>query len=114
MSIMAKVKINGRDLHKVQMRLKCEKDNVISDLSYPEHRIKAEIKERRMTLKIPPLLVIELYRSGILPQDENLSMHIKIQNKDYGQWRITDLKYPDELYDDGLINIELTAQDKNE
>lgn len=110
---MAKVKINGRDLHKVQMRLNCEAETAVAHVSYPEHRIKSEIREGLLVLRIPPLLVIELYRSGILPQDMNLPVRIKIQNKDYGCWKMTGLKYPYDVCGQGLVDIELTKDEEN-
>ncbi|MEK6984076.1 MAG: hypothetical protein AABX33_05875 [Nanoarchaeota archaeon] len=110
---MVKVKINDKDLHKVQMGLKSENDWCTSYLSYPKHRIKAETQNLKLILKIPPLLVIELYRSEILSQNKNKSMQIKIDNKDYGLYKVKGLMYPDELHDDGLVEIELT-QTKNE
>lgn len=104
---MAKIKINGKYLHKVQMALKSNNEWCTSYLSYPEHRIEAKIQKGILILKIPPLLVIEMFRSGIFPKNKNELMQVKIRNKDLGAFRVSNFKYPDELNGDGLVDIKL-------
>lgn len=40
-------------------------------------------------------------------------MQIKISNKNYGLCKVKGFGYPDELHDDGLVELELTRV-KNE
>ena len=108
---MTKVTINGKNLHEIQMRLKNEYKGSISYLSYPEHRIKAEREENEVTLQVPPLLAIALYHE-IFRKEKEIS--VKVKNKNLGRFNLKEIKYPDELYDDGLVNIILDGSDLNE
>jgi hypothetical protein len=67
---MAKIAISGRNLHEVMMRQRNPFPGTSSYLSYPEHRIGTEIEGGRITLALPPLLAVELYRSAVIPQEE--------------------------------------------
>ena len=101
---MTKITINGKNLHEIQMRLKSEYDGGISYLSYPERRIKAEMGENEVILQVPPLLAIALYHQIFRMKKE---ISVKVKNKDFGRFNIKEIKYPDELYDDGLVDITI-------
>lgn len=103
---MTKITIDGKNLHEIKMRLKGENSGSICYLSYPEHRIKAKVKNDSITLQVPPLLAIALYHLIFQNKKE---IKIKIKNKDRGPFQVGDLKYPDELYDDGLVEIILAS-----
>ncbi len=102
---MAKISINGKNLHEIRMRLKGRRGS-ISYLSYPEHRIKAEVRNKTIVLHIPPVLVIALFDS-VLKNKKIFSM--KLDNKKIGLFRLIDITYPDQLYDDGLVDIKMEA-----
>ena len=106
---MTKISINGKYLHELQMRLKGEQKNGTCYLSYPEQRIKAEVKKNKVFLHIPPLLTIALFQLTFWDKDE---ISIKIKNKDFGLFKMIDLKYPDELYDDRLVDITFKSVNK--
>jgi len=74
---MTKIAINGKNIHEIQMRLKGENNKGIAYLSYPEHRIFNKEK----------------------------AISVKIKNKELGLFKIQDVLYPNELYDDGLVEI---------
>ena len=106
---MTKITINGRNLQEIKMRLKGETRYGISYLSYPEHRTKAETKENEAVLQVPPLLAIALYHE-IFRKEKEIS--VKVKNKDLGMFNLKEIKYPDELYDDGLVYITLEKRKK--
>ena len=74
---MTKISINGKHLHELQMRLKGEQKNGTCYLSYPEQRIKVEIKKKKVILHIPPLLTIALFQLTFRDKDK---ISIKIKN----------------------------------
>ena len=105
---MTKIAINDRNLHEVKMKLREYVSGTTSYLSYPEHRLKTEIEEEKIIVKLPPLLVLELYRSAIIPQNKEEAFPVRLDGKDIGLLRVIDLEYPDSSYSDQLISITLT------
>lgn len=103
---MTQITIDGKNLHEIKMRLKGEHSGSICYLSYPEHRIKAKVEKNSIILLVPPLLAIALYHLIFQNKKE---VQIKVKNKERGLLQIVDLKYPDELYDDGLVEITLES-----
>ncbi len=103
---MTKIAIDGKNLHEIKMRLKGEHRGSVCYLSYSEHRIKAKVEKGSITLQVPPLLAIAMYH--LIFQNKKEIM-IKIKNKDMGSFQVGDLNYPDELYDDGLVEITLKS-----
>lgn len=99
---MVKITINGKNLHEIQMRLKGEDNKGFVCLSYPEHRINAEVRERELVLQVPPLLAIALYHE-IFRKEKEIS--VKVKNKDLGRLNLKEIRYPDELHDDGLVEM---------
>ena len=105
---MTKIAINDRNLHEVKMKLHKDTIGTTSYLLYPEHRLKTEIEEEKIIVKLPPLLVLELYRSAIIPQNEEEAFPVRLDDKDIGLLRVIDLKYPLISDSDQLISITLT------
>lgn len=83
----------------------------ISYLSYPEHRIKIEVENDKIIVKLPPLLTLELYRSAIIPQNKEEAFPLRLDGKDIGLFRVIDLNYPQSLYTDELVSITITPID---
>jgi len=99
---MTQVAINGKNLHKIQMRLKGEYKDSTAHVLYPAHRIKAKVMKNAILIQVPPLLAIASYH--IFFRNEE-SISINIQNKELGEFRIKEVQYPDEIYGDGLVDI---------
>ena len=53
-----------------------------------------DIKNDEITLKIPPMLTIELFREGILSKNESEIYPINVSGKKIGNYNIIDFKYP--------------------
>ena len=105
---MTKIAINDRNLHEVKMKQRKYTIGTTSYLLYPEYRIKTEIEEDKIIVKVPPLLVLELYRSAIIPQNEEEAFPVKLDDKDIGLLRVIDLEYPDSSDSKQLVSITLT------
>jgi len=86
--------INGQKLHEVQMPLEPHCKGVVSSLTYPKTRLKFSLEEDTLRLAIPPLLGMELYRSGVLPQDLETPVTIAIGGRRRGQFTEVDVRYP--------------------
>jgi hypothetical protein len=88
------IAINGQKLHEVTMPQEPYYNGVVSSLGYPKSRIKFSLEEDSLRLAIPPLLGMELYRSGILPQDTETPVTIAIGGRREGQFTVIDVRYP--------------------
>ena len=88
------IAINGQKLHEVRMPLEPHHNGVVSSLSYPKTRITSSLEEDILRLAIPPLLGMELYRSGVLPQDSDTPVIIAIGGRRRGQFTVIDVRYP--------------------
>lgn len=108
---MTKIAINNRNLHEVKMKQRELATGTISHISYPEHRIKTEVESNKIIVKLPPLLTLELYRSGIIPQNKEEAFPVRLDGKDIGLFRVIDLNYPQSLYTDELVSITITPID---
>jgi hypothetical protein len=91
---MRGVSINDHKLHDVQMSLFPYNKGIASYLKYPKHRIKFEFKVDNLHLAIPAFLALELYRTGILPQNAAESVTVKVSGKKVGQFKVVDFRYP--------------------
>jgi len=101
--------IKGQKLHEVEMLTVPYNTNTVSYLSYPKNRINFTTDEDEMILSIPPLLVLELFRKGVLPLDENESFPIHLSGKKVGIFKIVDFRYPNS-YSKDLVTITLKRQ----
>jgi hypothetical protein len=51
------------------------------------------------------MLGMELYRSGILPQDPNVPVSVSIGGRAKGHFVFVDVRYPDSLYDPVVVTF---------
>ena len=87
------IALNNQYLHEVEMLLTPYGNNTVSYLKYPPHRIKYEIEGDNLILKLPVSLALELYRTAILPQNSEVGVPIKIDNKEVGKFQVIDFRY---------------------
>ncbi len=90
------IAINGMKLEKVEMLLAPYGDGVICHLRYPKSRIKFSLTGDTLVLSVPPLLGMELYRSGVLPQVPQAPVAIKIGGRPKGRFVVVDVRYPND------------------
>jgi len=77
-------------------------------LLYPEHRIKIKIEMDKIIIKLPSFLALELFRSAIIPQNEDEAFPVRLDGKDIGLFRVIDLRYPLSSGTDELISMTFT------
>jgi hypothetical protein len=105
---MAKIAINGRNLHEVEMKHEKYDKGTNSYLLYPEHRIKIKRVMDKIIVKLPSFLALELFRSAIIPQNEDEAFPVRLDGKDIGLFRVIDLRYPLSSDTDELISMTFT------
>ena len=88
------IAINGQKLHEVRMPLESHTKDVVSSLSFPKTMVKFSLDGDTIRLAIPPLLGMELYRSGMLPQDSEKPVIIAVSGRPKGQFTVSDVRYP--------------------
>lgn len=88
------IAINGINLHDVKMPLVPYDKITCSFLSYPSSQIQCSQNANTLALGIPSLLALELYRTGILPQDADIPVSVKIGGKPAKKFLVTDVRYP--------------------
>jgi hypothetical protein len=91
---MQGIAINGTMLHEVRMLMEPYQQGAISYLSYPKSRINFKIDGPKIQLSFPAMLAVELYRTGILPQNANATFPVSISGKKIGHYRVLDFRYP--------------------
>lgn len=91
---MAGIIINGTPLHRVQMLLEPEMPGVASRLSYPSDWLRAVGDGDDLELLIPGFLALELYRLGLLSEEDNAVHEITVDGKHLGAFYFSDLHYP--------------------
>ena len=91
---MKSLSINGHKLHEVEMLLVPYNNDTVSSLRYPKHRILYEIIDNVVTLKIPSMLALELYRKGVLSQNQEEKIILSVSGKKIGAYFIDDFRYP--------------------
>jgi len=101
---MKSISINGQKLHEVRMLLQPYGNNTISYLQYPKHRIGYVIDENTIVIKLPSMLSLELFRTGVLTPDRNEQIKISISGKSIGKYVIDDFRYPKDHSD--IITIK--------
>jgi hypothetical protein len=89
------IAINGTKLDEVRMPMKPPGNNTLAYLSYPMSQIRCSRDVCGLCLSVPAYLAVELYRIGILPQDENLPVEISIDGRAPGWYTVSDVRYPD-------------------
>ena len=101
---MKSISINGQKLHEVQMLLQPYGNNTISYLRYPKHRISYDVDGNTVVIKLPSMLSLELFRTGVLTPDRNDQIKISISGKSIGKYVIDDFRYPKDYSD--IITIK--------
>lgn len=91
---MQGIAINDALLHEVQMLTVPYQKGTVSYIRYPTTRIAFMSEADTIKLSLPPMLAIELYRAGILPQDAQVAVSVSISGKKVGMYRVADFRYP--------------------
>lgn len=80
-------------------------------IRYPKSRIDYQQDGDMLILLIPPLLCVELFRSGVLPSKNELpkAVSIKISGKKIGDFRLFEIQYPSN-YDSDRIRLKMTKR----
>ena len=103
------IAINGTRLDKVRMPLEPYSKDTVSSQSYPMSEISYSRDEGTLRLVLPAYLSVELYRSGILPQDVNACVGISIGGRPVGRYLVSDVRYPTWSYSPfGRVTFTLT------
>jgi hypothetical protein len=102
------IAINGTRLDKVRMLLAPWPEETVSYLSYPKTQVQLSIAEETLRVAVPPLLGMELYRSGVLPQDCRVPVTVSIGGRRQGRFVVADVRYPDDCGWSGRVVITLT------
>jgi hypothetical protein len=100
------ITINGKRLHEVRMPLKSGSDRVVSYMSYPTSRFKASLEGGTLRLGIPLALGMELYRSGVLPQDTQATVIVAIGEGRGQRFVVADVRYPESSSDPVMFTLE--------
>jgi len=106
---MKGISMDGQKLHEVRMLMVPYSPDTVSYLAYPKSRILFEKTDDCIVLRIPPMLAVELYRKGILPQNEEQAFPVSISGKLVGSFRVSDFRYPN-TSSDRLVTITLGRQ----
>ena len=102
---MKGISVNGTKLHEVRMPLVPYNCGAITSLLFPKHRIIFEQNDKLIKLIVPTQLGLEMYRIGILPQDQNQSFPVCVSGKLIGSYKVVNFLYPNNL--DDIVNITL-------
>ena len=86
-------------MHEVRMLLQQYENNTISYLRYPKHRISYDEDENTVVIRLPSMLSLELFRTGILTTDKNDQIKLGISGKSIGKYILDDLRYPNDHSD---------------
>ena len=108
---MKGISINGIGLHEIMMPLvPYEGCKSSASLCYPKQRIEFETYDNMLELTVPIKLALEMYRVGILPQDERLAFPVSISGKSVGQFKVAKFLYPNTLMQEDIVFITLLKQ----
>lgn len=91
---MQGIAINGTMLHEVRMLMEPYQKGTVNYLSYPKSRIDFKVDGQKIQLSFPAMLAVELYRTGILPQNANDTFPVSISGKKVDHYRVLDFRYP--------------------
>ncbi len=104
---MKGISINGSKLHDINMPLIPYSCGVVASLRYPKERIDFECSEDgNVKLTVPTRLVLEMYRTGVLPQDKNQIFPICISGKSIGAYRVVNFLYSNDHSDVVIITFQ--------
>jgi hypothetical protein len=85
----------------------------ISNLRNPKHRIKYEIIDDELTLRIQSMLVLELYREEIIHQNQRKEIVLSIGGIKIGNYFITDFLYPNNHSDSTTMYLKKVREINN-
>jgi hypothetical protein len=103
---MKSISINKKKLQKIGMLTEPYSPGTISYLRYPKNRIKFNYNNDILVLFVPPMLAIELYRLGLIPQNENEKFSVEVSGKKIGTFKVIDFRYPKSTTDE-LVKITM-------
>ena len=108
---MKGISINGKKLHEIMMPLvPYENCSSIASLRYPKQRIQFELNDELLKLTVPSKLALEMYRVGILPQDETLDFPVSVSGESIGNYKVVKFLYPNTVSHDDIVFITLHQQ----
>jgi hypothetical protein len=94
-NIMASIiAINGTRLDQVRMPLEPYGSGAVSFLSYPANQIQVSQNGKTLSLVVPAYLALELYRTGLLPQDVDTPVSVQVDGQREKEFLVTDVRYP--------------------
>ena len=82
------IAINGTRLDKVCMLMKPLSNGSTASLRYPLSQIRFSLDDGNLCLVTPAYLAVELYRTGILPQDVKTPVKISIGGRPAGRYTV--------------------------
>lgn len=108
---MKGISINGKKLHEIMMPLvPYENCNSVVSQSYPKQRIDFEYYDDQLKLTVPSKLALEMYRVGILPQDESLDFPVSVSGKSIRNYKVVKFLYPNRGAHDDIVFITMQQQ----
>ncbi len=106
---MKGIEINGKKLHEVGMHLKPSNPGTTMTLRYPKSQLRYAFEGESLSILVPSYLAVELYRKGVLPQDQDLSVPIKESGKPKGSFVVKQVIYSEF----GDNTVQFTLQKNN-
>ena len=102
---MKGISINGNKLHEIMMPCTAyDNCNSIISMLYPKNRIAIRLNDDRLKLTVPSRLALEMYRVGVLPQDDSLTFSVSISGKSIGKYKVVDFLHPNSArYNDNVF-----------
>ena len=108
---MKGISMNGKKLHEIMMPLvPYENCNSVASQRYPKQRIEFELYDDLLKLTVPSKLALEMYRVGILPQDESLAFPVSVSGKSIGNYKVVKFLYPNSIAHDDIVFITMHQQ----
>ena len=77
---------------------------------YPKQCIKLEFHDDLLKLTVPSKLALEMYRVGVLPQDETLDFPVSVSGKSIGNYKVVKFLYPNTIARDDIVFITMHQQ----
>jgi len=102
---MKGISINGSKLHEINMPLVPYNCGTLAYLRYPKNRINFQYSKDEAKLTVPTCLALEMYRVGVLPQDEKETFPICVSGKSIGLYRVVKFLYPNDHSDVVIITL---------
>jgi len=88
------IAINGINLHEVRLPAEPYNERSVVYLGYPKSQIRFSYSEDKLSLVVPAYLAVEIYRTGILPQEIAIAVGVKIGGRSAGWFVVSDVRYP--------------------